>query len=46
MAAPESIKVFYLFPACTIMVGQSVILAIVIESSIGGPPHLWGTLLR
>ena len=46
MAAPESIKALYLFPAYTVMMGQSVILATVIDSSIGGPPNLWGTLLR
>ena len=28
------------------MVGQSVIHATVIVSAVGGPPHLWGALLR
>ena len=46
MAAPESIKALYLFPVSTVMVGQSVTLANVIDSSIWGPPCLWGTLLR
>ena len=28
------------------MVGQSVMHATVKISAVGGPPHLWGTLLR
>ena len=46
MVAPESIKALHLFPACTVMVGQSVIHATVVASSAGGPPNSWGTLLR
>ena len=46
MAAPESINALYHFPACTFMVGQSIIHATLLISSTGGPPHSWGALLR
>ena len=37
MAAPESISAWYHFPACTVTVGQSVMWAIVMVSSLVGP---------
>ena len=46
IAARESINALYLLPAWTVMVGQSVMCATVITSVLGGPPHLWGALLR
>ena len=45
IAAPESIKTLYCFPAWTVMVGQSIIHATVTVSSVFGP-HSWGALLR
>ena len=46
MAAPESINALYHFPACTVIVGQSIIHATVIVFSIGSPPLSWSALLR
>ena len=46
MVASESLNVLYCFPACTVMVGKSIIHATVMVSSTGGPPHSWDTLLR
>ena len=46
MAAPESINALYHFPACTDMVGQSIICATVMISSTGGPSHSRAALLR
>ena len=46
MAAPELINALYHFPMWTVMVGQSIIHAMVIASSIVDPPHSWGALLR
>ena len=43
MAAPESIKAWYHFPACMVTVGQSVIWAMVMTSSLGSP--LWECVL-
>ena len=37
IAAPESIRALYHFPAWTVMVGQSMIHATVIVSSVLGP---------
>ena len=38
MAAPESIRALKHFPACTVMVRQSVMSAIVTPFFEGGPP--------
>ena len=40
MAAPECINALYHFPACTVMVGQSITCATVTVSSTGGPPFM------
>ena len=45
MAAPESIRALYHFPACTVIVGQSMMSATVTWSSKGSPPCLWESLL-
>ena len=39
MAAPESISAWYLWPACIVTVGQSVMWAIVMVSSPVSPLH-------
>ena len=45
MAAPESIGALYHFPACTVIVGQSVMSATVTWLCGGSPPCSWKSLL-
>ena len=45
MAAHESIRALYHFPACTVIVGQSMMSATVTWSYVGSPPCSWESLL-
>ena len=40
IAVPESISALWHFPVWTVIVGQSVIWAIVTVSLLGSPPHV------
>ena len=40
IAVPESIRALYHFPAWTMIVGQSVLWAIVTVSLLSSPPHV------
>ena len=44
IAAPESIRALQHFPACSVIVGQSIINATVTYSCIGSPPCSWESL--
>ena len=45
IAAPELIRALEHFPACIVIVGQSMISTIVTWSHAGSPPCLWESLL-